>query len=136
MILSEEVAKRVVAGVVTRVVTTTELVRDPGPTFRVSDTVNGVLEERAATVEEEQVLVEWEAEQALGTNFTDSSARLDTWAHVLRGWSDDAQSVVSQWDSATTGQKDVWLKTTVDRLGKLTDHLADLLVVLQVKRDV
>lgn len=137
MILKETVAFQTVAGVPrTRVVQVTELVRDPGPLYRVTHSALGVIEERAATPEEEQQLIDWEAEQVLVGNQTDATTRLDTWAYVLRGWATDAESVVSQWDSATTGQKDAWMKATIDRLGKLSDHLADLLVVLQLKRDV
>jgi hypothetical protein len=136
MILKEEVARRTVAGSIVTVITTTELVRDPGPLYRVSDTVNGVIEERTATPEEEQVLIDWEAEQVLVGNEADSNTKLDTWAYVLRGWATDAESVYSQWDAATQVQKDAWVKETVNRLGKLSDHLADLLVVLQLKRDV
>lgn len=137
MILKEKVAKQTVAGVPgVRVVITYELVRDPGPLYRVTHSELGVVEERTATPEEEQVLIDWEAEQVLVGNQATANTKLDTWAYVLRGWATDAESVVSQWDSATTGQKDAWMKTAIDRLGKLSDHLADLLVVLQLKRDV
>lgn len=131
-IISETVAQRTGVGTV---ITTEEIVRDPGPLYRLSDTVNGVLDERTATAEEEALLVAWETEETLRTNQDTATVNLDTWAYVLRGWATDAASVVSQWDSATTGQKDAWMRTTIDRLGKLSDHLADLLVILQLKRD-
>jgi hypothetical protein len=46
---------------------------------------------------------------------------------LLRQWSTDAQTTASTWDTLTTAQKLSALKLVVERLGTLSDRLADLL---------
>jgi len=46
---------------------------------------------------------------------------------TLLAWADQADDVVSRWDSLTAGEKDVVLRETVDRLGKLSRGLAQLM---------
>ena len=54
-------------------------------------------------------------------------ARLRQSYVTLRQWAADARAETAAWDGQTAAQRNVALKTTIDRFGKLCDGMADLL---------
>lgn len=63
-----------------------------------------------------------------------AQGRLRDSYQALRQWSLDAQTEVAAWDGQTAAQRNVALKTTIDRFGKLCDGMADLLLYLNTDR--
>lgn len=115
-----------------------ELIREDvsAGTVTATSNVRGVLSVRPATTDESQWEADQIAEQAAQLSEADALGRLDVAADVLRGWASDASAVVAAWDGASDAQKDQWVKVTIDRLGKLIDNLADVLITIGVRREI
>jgi hypothetical protein len=120
-----------------KVAVTEQITEDiTGNVFTVTSDVRGIVLSRAATSDETQWETDQTIEQDAQTSEQAALDRLDFAANVLRQWSSDAAGVVAAWDSASDLQKDQWTKATIDRLGKLTDNLADVLIQLGVRRNI
>lgn len=90
---------------------------------------------RPATPNEYTRLVIHEQRQQQRTERNNAQTRLEAWASTLENWALDADNVTANWDAATSAQKDQWIKTTINRFGILSEHLADLLLFIEAKRE-